>query len=138
MVAGRRVLITIIGLATAMPWVLVGCATTSAPAQDVSWLVGRWQGEFTARGTLARVGATSGPVTMELRDEGGGFVSGEITGMATPCTLRGRGTDTGYAGSASIVSSVAGNFEMPFEFTRRSPNTLEGTLQNSELRFQRK
>jgi hypothetical protein len=75
---GPKHRVLILGLAVAIPWVAAGCATASAPAQDVGWLIGRWQGEFSASGIMARVGATGGPVTMMLRQEGA-FVSGEIT-----------------------------------------------------------
>jgi hypothetical protein len=134
-------IIIIIGLAVAMPWVLAGCATTtSAPPQDVSWLVGQWQGQLSASGLLARIGVTSGPVTMVLRQEGSGFVSGEITGMGgRPCTLRGRGDDKGSAGSAAVYGLTAGQNHpsVPFEFTRQGPNKLEGTLENSKFSFHR-
>jgi hypothetical protein len=77
---------------------------------------------------------------MVLRQEGSGFVSGEITGMGgRPCTLRGRGDDTGYAGSAAVygLTAAQNHPSVPFEFKRQGPNKLVGTLENSQLRFQR-
>jgi hypothetical protein len=128
-------IIIIIGLAVAMPWVLAGCATTSAPPQDVKWLVGQWQGDFSASGIMARVGATGGPVTMTLREDGS-FVSGDISGAGWRGTLRGRGSDTGYAGSLAFTAGQT-SANVPFEFTRRGPDTLEGTIENSRLRAKR-
>lgn len=87
--APRHRILTI-SLAVALSWVLVGCATTSAPPRDVTWLIGRWQGDFSASGIMARVGATGGPVTMTLREDGGAFVSGDIIGAGWRDTTRAR------------------------------------------------
>jgi hypothetical protein len=77
---GPRVLIIVIGLAAAMPWVL-----------------------------------------------------GDITGASWGGTLRGRGGDTGYEGSLAFTAGQT-SANVPFEFTRRGPDILEGTIENSWLR----
>jgi len=69
---------------------------------------------------MARVGATGGPVTMTLREDGS-FISGDIIGAGWRGTLRGRGSNTGYA-SSLVFTAGQTNANVPFEFTRQGPD----------------